>query len=173
MQMPALFKSQTEARPKLKLNKAFVAECQPASFKNYRSFVDKRRFEKRSLHSPSKSDCCVACRQTGDCFAFEYDPVKALCNYYVGMEDANNNNDDTKNKMCPSGVGKGHMELPGYPLWPSHYGHEYGPCLNGIADGKGLDSQMVGDELDQQLLGLPREEDLEEEEDDEEIYDLR
>ena len=106
----------------------------------------------------------MTCQRTGDCFAFEYDSTKALCNYYVGMEDVDN---DTKSRTCPSGVGQGYMELPGYPLWPSHYGHEYGPCLRGVADGKGLDQQMVGDEMDQQLLGLPRDEDLEEDEDEE------
>ncbi|KAG8532709.1 uncharacterized protein KY384_002586 [Bacidia gigantensis] len=177
IQIPAL--PRTESNARIEDVSSLPPVCRPSSFKNYRSFVDKRRFEKRSLRSDSKTECCMTCQEIGDCFSFEYNMAKSLCNYYVSMGKVAKKASKSESKVCPSGLGAGYMELPNYPLWPSHFGHEHGPCLSSAAaSGRGpdlgLDLQAVSDQLNQQILDLPKEDlGLEDDEDEDEIYELR
>ena len=133
--------------------------CQSTSFRNYRSFVDKRKFDKRSAPTETKSDCCMLCRSVGDCFSFEFDSSKLQCNYYTTAEKLDHT---SANTICPSGSGDGYLELPNYPLWPNHFGHEAGPCLSKASSGTlktghGLDLQGIKDSFDQAILDLPKD----------------
>ena len=147
--------------------------CRSSSFKNYRNFVDERKFDKRSKPTDSKSDCCMLCRTVGDCFSFEFDHSKSQCNYYISTTQIDT---DRKPAMCPSGVGNGYLELPNYPLWPNHFGHEAGPCLSNAATGSsktghGIDLQGTKDAFDQTILDLPKDDTSED--DFEEAYELK
>ena len=156
------------------VDQTIPAMCRPSTFRNYRNFVDKRKFDKRSQMVATKSDCCVHCHTVGDCFAFEFDPVKSECNFYVSAEKLE---DGTESAACPAGKGQGYLELPNYPLWPNHYGHESGPCLNDVQTqhktAHGIDIVGHRDSPDQAILDAQREAfSLEREEDDLDDYEL-
>ena len=133
------------------------AICKPSSFRSYRSFVDGRKFVRNSASAASKVECCLTCYDAGDCISFSYDFMKSECHQYIGTQVVDTH---SKSEVCPSGVGQGYEELPGYPFRPGHHGQEYGPCLGStrqMATDKGLDNQ--GDSSgDQQIFRLPREE---------------
>ena len=141
--------------------------CRPSSFKNYRNFVDNRKFDKRSQFVASKSDCCVHCHTVGDCFAYEFDPFKSQCNFYVTTDKFDV---ETQTETCPAGKGAGYLELPNYPMWPNHYGHEPGPCLrNGEhrhQTGHGIDVVGHKDSPDQAILDAQRDANSMEDDDD-------
>ena len=148
--------------------------CRSSNLRNYRNFVDQRKFTKKSESSESKADCCLRCQTIGDCFSFEYDSSKSQCNVYISQEYLAT---ARKTKACPSGIGEGYLELPNYPIWPGHHGHEPGPCLSsalskGAKTGHGIDMQGTGEDPDEQILALPKDEDLMEEEEDM-IFELR
>ncbi|KAL9130854.1 MAG: hypothetical protein Q9217_001055 [Psora testacea] len=95
----------------------------------------------------------MACYNANDCISFTFDIAKSVCHFYVGTTEVGK-----AEPVCPNGVGNGYQEIPGYPMRPGHYGHEYGPCLGGAAKGQELDLQGNGNKGDQQILELPREE---------------
>ena len=144
------------------------ALCRPSEFRSYRNFVDERPLDKWTSPSKSKADCCLKCYNFGDCISFSYDTEESACNYFIVRTDEEGpiQGKDSKaseetNRVCPSGIGRGFLELPGYPMLPGHFGHEYGPCLGGTPSGGGLDWQKGGDSVDEQILALPKDEAVE------------
>ena len=83
--------------------------------------------------------------------SFTFDPTKQECQYYVGTTKVGD-----ATKVCPKGIGGGYEELPGYPMTPGHYGHEYGPCLGEGPKSQRPDPQGSLINGDQQVLELPR-----------------
>ena len=139
--------------------------CRASSYRNYRSFVDKRKFDKQSKPANSKADCCLLCRTVGDCFSFEFDTSKSQCNYYTSAEKVDATSEST---VCPSGLGSGYLEMENYPAWPGHYGHEMGPCLSTaskyLKKAGRLDLQGFKDTFDQEILNLPKDGDVDDDE---------
>ena len=163
IKIDALVRPFSDQEPEVDIN--LPRACRSSGLRNYRNFVDTRKFEKQSQHSDSKSDCCVICQTIGDCFSFEYDTSKSQCNLYISQQVLESS---FKTDACPKGIGSGYLELPNYPIWPGHYGHEAGPCLSGAPSfvaktGHGIDMQGFGESPDEQILALPKDEETTEE----------